>query len=160
MFSSFHVFKFSSFQVFMFSSFHVFKFSCFQVSGRNMASIVRFEEIGAWEKSRELTRQIYAITNGGKLSRDYGLRDQIRRASASIMSNIAEGFERGSNKEFVQFLFIAKGSAGEVRAQLYIALDQGYIDPPQFESLTKLTVEICRMISGLITYLVSAKKPG
>ena len=96
-----------------------------------MASFRTFEEIEAWKKSRELVRAIYQATSLGAFSTDYGLRDQIRRASVSIMSNIAEGFEREGTKEFVQFLSIAKASAGEVRSQLYVALDQGYIGQMQ-----------------------------
>src|SRR3990172_8363764 len=93
-----------------------------------MATIQSFEEIEAWQKARELTRAVYACSGQGAFSRDFGLRDQIRRAAVSIMSNIAEGFERGGSAEFVQFLAIAKGSASEVEAQLYVAFDQGYIN--------------------------------
>jgi len=118
-----------------------------------MARIEKFEDIEAWQKARELTQQIYAVSNGGAFARDFGLRDQIRRASVSIMSNIDEGFERGSNKEFIQFLYIAKGSAGEVRAQLYVALDQKYIDQNSFDELKRHASEVSRMISGLISYL-------
>jgi len=96
-----------------------------------MASFRTFEEIEAWKKSRELVRAIYQATSLGAFSTDYGLRDQIRRASVSIMSNIAEGFEREGTREFVQFLSMAKASAGEVRSQLYVALDQGYIGQMQ-----------------------------
>ena len=88
-----------------------------------MASFKTFEEIDAWQKSRELTKQIYTLTSSGAFGRDYGLKDQIRRSAVSIMSNIAEGFERSGTGEFTQFLAIAKGSAGEVRSQLYVALD-------------------------------------
>lgn len=100
-----------------------------------MASFNTFEEIDAWQKSRELTKQIYAMTSKGSFARDYGLKDQIRRASVSIMSNIAEGFERSGTGEFAQFLAIAKGSAGEVRSQLYVALDQNYLPKDEFRSL-------------------------
>ena len=125
-----------------------------------MAKIERFEDIEAWQKARELTRQIYDASNDGPFARDFGLRDQIRRASVSIMSNIAEGFERGSNKEFIQFLFIAKGSAGEVRSQLYVALDQGYIKQEAFASLSQQISEISRMISGLVSYLSHSEMRG
>ena len=87
--------------------------------------IERFEEIEAWRVARELTRMVYEVTKGEGFRRDFGLRDQVQRAAVSVMSNIAEGFERGSNREFIQFLFYAKGSAGEVRSQLVVALDQG-----------------------------------
>ena len=118
-----------------------------------MATFRTFEEIEAWQKARELTRELYTISNQGPFSRDFGLRDQIRRASVSIMSNIAEGYERSGNREFAQFLAIAKGSAGEVRAQLYIALDQAYITPEQFDQLFTLVTETARLISGLMSYL-------
>lgn len=92
-----------------------------------MARLERFEDLEAWKTARELTNSIYQTTASGDFARDFGLRDQIRRASVSVLSNIAEGFERDGNKEFLQFLSLAKGSCGEVRAQLYIALDQRYI---------------------------------
>ena len=118
-----------------------------------MATFKTFEEIGAWQKSRELTREIYKLTGQGRFGRDYGLRDQIRRASVSIMSNIAEGFERSVSGEFGQFLSTAKGSAGEVRSQLYVALDQEYRSQDVFKVLLNQATEISRMISGLMTYL-------
>jgi len=92
-----------------------------------MATFKKFEDITAWQKARELTRLVYEITKNGNFSKDFSLRDQIRRASVSIMSNIAEGFDRGGRKEFIQYLSIAKGSVGEVKSQLYTALDQKYI---------------------------------
>jgi four helix bundle protein len=125
-----------------------------------MAKIEKFEDIEAWKKARELTKAINAVSNEGPFTRDFVLRDQIRRASVSIMSNIAEGFERGSNKEFIQFLYIAKGSAGEVRSQLYVALDQGYIKQEIFASLSKEASEISRMISGFVSYLSSSEMRG
>lgn len=88
-----------------------------------MAKFERFEEMDAWKKARGLVNAVYTITSAGEFARDFGLRDQMRRACVSVLSNIAEGFERGGNKEFCQFLATAKGSCGEVRAQLYIALD-------------------------------------
>lgn len=125
-----------------------------------MAKLGRFEDIEAWQKARELTREIYRITNQGSFARDFGLRDQIRRAAVSTMSNIAEGFERGSNKGFIQFLFIAKGSSGEVRSQLYIALDLGYIDNDKFNQLITDLVSISRQISGFVKYLQSSALRG
>lgn len=118
-----------------------------------MAKIENFEDIEAWQKARELTKQIYALSNDGQFARDFGLRDQIRRASVSIMSNIAEGFERGGDVEFRRFLIIAKGSAGEVKAQLYVALDAGLIDKTIFDSLYKMTNEIGNLIGGFVKYL-------
>ena len=102
-----------------------------------MATFHRFEDIDAWQKARELTRAVYAASRSGSFSKDFALRDQIRRASISVMSNIAEGFERGGNKEFRQFLSTAKGSAGEVRAQRYVALDHSI--SPRIPSSTCLT---------------------
>ncbi len=118
-----------------------------------MATFKTFEDIGAWQKSRGLTREVYRATGRGSFSKDYGLRDQIRRASVSIMSNIAEGFERSGSGEFGQFLATAKGSAGEVRSQLYVALDQEYLSQEAFKALLNKAAEISRMISGLMTYL-------
>src|SRR6266540_6718018 len=113
-------------------------------------TIERFEDIDSWQKAGELTRIIYQHSNAGKFARDFGLRDQIRGASVSIMSNIAEGFERGGDKEFRQFLSTAKGSCGEVRSQLYVALDQNYIVPAAFAQMYQMTVEISRLTSGFI----------
>ena len=97
-----------------------------------MATIERFEDLEAWKIAREVTKEIYRVSKNDLFIRDFGLRDQICRASVSIMSNIAEGFERDGNKEFVNFLSIAKGSSGEVRSQLYVALDQNYISENEF----------------------------
>jgi four helix bundle protein len=122
-----------------------------------MATFNRFEDIDAWQRSRELTNKIYKISSKGDFARDFGLKDQIRRASVSIMSNIAEGFERSGTGEFAHFLATAKGSAGEVRSQLYVALDQGYISQVLFDPLSAGVTDISRMLSGLMTYL---KKSG
>ena len=122
-----------------------------------MATFNRFEDIDAWQRSRELTNRIYKITSKGDFARDFGLKDQIRRASVSIMSSIAEGFERSGTGEFAHFLATAKGSAGEVRSQLYVALDQGYISQVLFDPLIAGVTDISRMLSGLMTYL---KKSG
>ena len=97
-----------------------------------------------------------SISLAGAFAKDFGLRDQIRRAAVSILSNIAEGFERGGDKEFLRFLAIAKGSAGELRAQLYVALDQQYLSQNQFESLSQEAIEISQLVSGFVRYL---KKP-
>src|SRR5262250_957362 len=90
-------------------------------------TIKYFEDLEVWKEARRMTREIYRLTQDGKFAKDFGLREQIRRAAVSVMSNIAEGFERGGNQEFIQFLYIAKGSCGEVRSQVYIAYDQGYL---------------------------------
>ena len=118
-----------------------------------MATFKTFEDIEAWQQSRVLTRSIYDVTSQGTFARDFGSRNQIRKASVSIMSNIAEGFERSGTREFIQFLATAKGSAGEVRAQLYVALDQGYVTQAVFDDLSQSIIKISMMLSGLITYL-------
>jgi four helix bundle protein len=119
-----------------------------------------FEELQIWQKARELVKAIYKITMSDKFKKDYSLLDQIRRSSVSVMSNIAEGFERGSNTEFVQFLYIAKGSAGEVRTQLYIAYDLKYIDDQVFESASRMSIELSKGISRFINYLKKSKIAG
>jgi four helix bundle protein len=118
-----------------------------------MTTIERYEDIQGWQKARELTNFIYAVAKQRAFARDFGLRDQIRKAAVSVMSNIAEGFERGGRAEFIQFLSIAKSSVGEVQSQLYIALDQEYITPDQFDKGYKLCDETMRLIGGFITYL-------
>jgi len=125
-----------------------------------MAKVKKFEEIQSWKKARFLTKQIYTATLAGPFAKDFGLRDQIRRAAVSILSNIAEGFERGGDKEFLQFLAVAKGSAGELRAQLYVALDQHYLSQQQFESLSQEATEISRLISGFMRYLKQSDLRG
>jgi four helix bundle protein len=125
-----------------------------------MGKIEQFEDIEAWKKAREFTRDIYQITGTNEFARDFGLRDQLRRAAISVMSNIAEGFERDGNKEFQQFLYLAKGSCGEIRAQLYIALDQGYIAHDDFVKLATKALEINRMLAGFITYLQRSELHG
>ena len=125
-----------------------------------MATIGKFEDIEAWQLAREMTKAIYAISNDGAFARDFGLRDQIRRAAVSIMSNIAEGFERGGVREFIQFLSIAKGSAAEVQAQLYVALDAGHIKQEQFKDLYDLAGDTGRLIGGFIRYLKSHEQAG
>ncbi|HWN09714.1 MAG TPA: four helix bundle protein [Pyrinomonadaceae bacterium] len=122
--------------------------------------IKRFEDLESWRKARRLTNTIYEATAAGNFTRDFGLKDQIRRASISILSNITEGFERGGDKEFLQFLAVAKGSCGEVRAQLYIALDQAYLTKTLFEELSENAAEIGRLISGLMKYLSGSELRG
>lgn len=118
-----------------------------------MARIERFEDIEAWKKARQLTREIYQFTREGPACRDFRFIDQIRSASCSIMSNIAEGFERDGNSEFRQFLYIAKASAGEVRSQLYVAFDVEYIAEDDTNRLMQLVHEIMRLIGGFIRHL-------
>ena len=111
--------------------------------------VERFEDLIAWQKARELTKQIYAVTGKKPFSADFGLREQIQRAAVSIMSNLAEGFERGSSSEFHQFIVIAKASCAEVRSQLYTALDIGYITEEEFNAANNLAAEVSRIIGGL-----------
>ncbi|MFA5013844.1 MAG: four helix bundle protein [Candidatus Paceibacterota bacterium] len=110
-----------------------------------MATIKKFEDLVCWKKSRELTREIYSAL---KSCSDYGFKDQIQRASVSILSNIAEGFERGTRQEFLNYLYIAKGSAGEVRAQLYVAFDAGYLNIERFKYLNGLAEECSRLVQS------------
>ncbi|MDO9070504.1 MAG: four helix bundle protein [Deltaproteobacteria bacterium] len=125
-----------------------------------MAKIERFEDIEAWKKARELTKIIYEVTAQGKLATDFSLRDQLRRAAVSIMANIAEGFEREGNKEFRQFLATAKGSAGEVKALLYVALDAGLTSSEQFQRVSALADEASRLLAGFLRYLKTSDKKG
>ncbi len=125
-----------------------------------MATFERFEDIEAWQKARELVKAVYGVTADGAFARDFGLRDQIRRAVVSVLSKIAEGFERGGDKEFSQFLAVAKGSCGEVRAQLYAALDQRYINKEQFDTLSGNAVQISRLLAGLMMYLRQSEYRG
>ncbi|HEX8069131.1 MAG TPA: four helix bundle protein [Pyrinomonadaceae bacterium] len=123
-----------------------------------MAKFERFEDIEAWRSARELTKLVYRMTSTGDFARDFGLRDQVRRAAVSLLSNIAEGFEREGNKEFLRFLSMAKGSCGEVRAQLYVALDQQYITQAQFEAVSGKAIS--QMLSGLMKYLRHSEMHG
>jgi four helix bundle protein len=125
-----------------------------------MSKIEKFEDIVAWQKARELTREIYAHTKSGAFAKDFGLRDQIQRASVSTMANVAEGFDRGGDKEFIQFLSFSKGSCGEVKSHLYAALDQQYISPAQFTQLYNSSDEIGRLLSGFMGYLRQSDLKG
>ena len=118
-----------------------------------MAKFKSFEEITSWQKSRVFTKQIYQITEATKCTKDIDFVRQIRRASLSITSNIAEGFERNTDKEFIYFLYIAKASAGEVRSQLYLAFDLEYITKNEIDSLSESISEISKLLSGFIKYL-------
>jgi four helix bundle protein len=120
-----------------------------------MARIERFEDIEAWKEARGLSREIYRVTGQGTFTKDFGLRDQLQRASVSIMANIAEGFDGGSNREFVKFLGYALRSTTEVQSHLYVASDQGYIDKREFKSLYELSVKVKNLISGFLRYLRS-----
>src|SRR3954451_6911484 len=118
-----------------------------------MATIKRFEDILSWQKARELCKILGALIDDGRFKRSYKLIDQIERSSGSIMDNIAEGFERGGNKEFIQFLYISKGSCGEFRSQLYRALDRNYINRNEFDEMYNMAAQVAIMIQKLIDYL-------
>ena len=123
-----------------------------------MGKFSSFEEINSWQKSRTFNKKIYQITENKDFKKDYDLVRQLRRASISISSNIAEGFERNTDKEFIYFLYVAKASAGEVRSQLYLAFDLGYITKNEFEALLEAITEISKMLGGFIKYLGSSRK--
>ena len=118
-----------------------------------MTTIKNFEELIAWQKSRELAGYVYELTRQDQFSRDFGLRDQIQRAASSVMHNIAEGFESGSDPEFVRFLKMARRSAGEVQSQLYLALDVDYITEDERQRAYILAKDVKRLINGMMTYL-------
>jgi four helix bundle protein len=118
-----------------------------------MATARQFEDLNVWQEARQLVNAIYESTKQRAFHDDFGLRDQIRRAAVSTMSNIAEGFERGTRKEFVQFLNIAKGSNGEVRSQLQVAMDQKYISEKEFVALNEAAILLSRKLSAFIRYL-------
>lgn len=118
-----------------------------------MGKFSSFEEIKSWQRARSLNKKIYLITETDSFKKDFDLARQIRRCSVSISSNIAEGFERNTDKEFIHFLFIAKGSAGEFRSQLYLAFDLGYISQEAFNELLLEISEISKLLSDFIKYL-------
>ncbi len=118
-----------------------------------MAKIERFEDVQSWQKARELANLVYSLTSEGNFVKDFELRNQIRTASGSIMHNIAEGFDAGSNPEFIRFLKMARRSASEVQSQLYLALDQNYINDADLRTAYDLSTEIKRLINGMIGYL-------
>ena len=119
-----------------------------------------FEELDIWKQARRLTGKVYKITRNGAFGKDFGLANQIQRASVSVMSNIAEGYERGGNREFLQFLSIAKGSCGEVRCQLYVAVDQGYVDKTASDELIDQHKKLSIMLHKFMEHLKGSKFKG
>jgi four helix bundle protein len=115
--------------------------------------IKNFEDLEIWQLARRLTQEIYTLGRTPKFAKDYALKDQMQRAAVSIMSNVAEGFERGGNQEFIQYLYVAKASCGEFRSQLYVALDQEYVDQTIFDKLTTVLKRLSAMIKHLIDHL-------
>lgn len=115
--------------------------------------IKTFEEIKVWQDARAFVKEIYNLTASEKFKKDYGLREQIQRAAVSILNNISEGFERNNNKEFIKFLLYSKGSAGEIRAMLYVALDINYISDEEFQKYYTNAINIITQIANFITYL-------
>jgi four helix bundle protein len=122
-----------------------------------MATIHRFEDLDVWKKARELENQVFELTKNDKFAKDYGLKDQINRSSGSIMDNIAEGFGRGSNTEFINFLIISRGSAAEVQSQLHRALDRNYIDSAIFTDIYKKVDLTSASLTNFINYLKTKK---
>lgn len=118
-----------------------------------MGRIKRFEDVKAWQRARDLVREVYILSRKCNFARDFGLRDQIQRAAVSVMSNIAEGFERYSDKELIQFLNISRASAGEVRSHLYVAFDLGYISKKEFSEVKENCESVSGQIWGFIRYL-------
>jgi four helix bundle protein len=125
-----------------------------------MNKIERFEDIIAWQRARVLTKEIYASAKIGQFAKDYGLKDQIQRASVSAMANIAEGFERGGDREFIQFLSNSKGSCGEVKSHLYVALDQSYVSAATFDQLYAKADEVSRLVGGFMACLQQSHVGG
>lgn len=122
-----------------------------------MATIQRFEDLEVWQSSMKLAREVYSLTLGDLFSRDFGLKDQIRRSAVSVPSNIAEGFERDAKKQFLYFLTIAKGSCGELRTQLRLAHDLGYFEQDKYEILNNECVSVSKQLGGFINYLTKKK---
>lgn len=118
-----------------------------------MAKIERFEDLQSWQKGRQLANQIYDLTGHAGFSKDFRLRDQIQDAAGSVMHNIAEGFDAGSNLEFIRFLKISRRSASEVQSELYLALDRKYITSDELNCAYNLATETKRLINGMIAYL-------
>ena len=131
----------------------------FEVEGETVA-IEKFEDIKAWQAGRKLTKAVYQMSSAGQFSRDYGLRDQIQRASVSVMANIAEGYDSLSNREFMRFLGYALRSATEVQSHLYVALDQDYASQDQFNAIYQQAIEVKNLLHGFLRYLRTSEAKG
>ena len=125
-----------------------------------MATIRRFEDLECWKKARELDKEVYAVSSVGKFARDFEIKNQINAASGSVMDNIAEGFDRGGRNEFLNFLSYAKGSTGEVKSQLYRALDRGYIEQQTFERIYEVADSAANLIGKMMQYLNKSNYGG
>jgi four helix bundle protein len=125
-----------------------------------LAKVRKFEDLRAWQMAKDLAAAVYKVTDGERFAKDFGLRDQIRRAAVSAMSNIAEGFERDTDKELQRFLYMAKGSIGEVRSQLHLAADLGYLRPTESADLRDKAERISKSVSAFITYLSGRSRSG
>ena len=125
-----------------------------------MATITRFEDIEGWKKARELAQTVYQLTDSTAIARDFGLRDQLRRAAVSVMANIAEGFGRGGNREFILFLGHARGSCAELKSHFYVALDAGLLSKQGFARLYELASEMEGLVSGFMKYLQNSEARG
>lgn len=125
-----------------------------------MSTVKKFEDLECWKKSRDLCNKIFLLAQNSPFCNDYSLKDQILRSSGSVMDNIAEGYERGGNREIIQYLYIAKSSCGEVRSQLHRALDRSYLKQLEFDELYSLAEEISRIIYGFINYLKNSEIKG
>jgi four helix bundle protein len=125
-----------------------------------MSTVKKFEDLECWQSARKLCKLVYKLTRKEKFSKDFSIVNQIRDSSGSVMDNIPEGFDRGGNKEFVQFLSISRGSLGELKSQLYRSLDQDYIDEEEFQEAYELSDITDKQITGLINYLKFSDKKG
>ena len=125
-----------------------------------MATIKKFEDIQAWQKGRELKQAVYRCSKRGDFAKDFALREQIRRAAISITANIAEGFERDGNREFIQFLSISKGSTGEVQDHLYTALDESYLSQQEFDAFYAQAPEVAKLTASFMNYLRQSELRG